>query len=72
MQTERERGGGGSGVLTMPVSESPVVIGHSDEVVSAWGLLAGQAFPQEEVREVQVPAATEEGSGCEDRSLIGV
>lgn len=56
----------------MPVSESPVVIGHSDEVVSAWGLLAGQAFPQEEVREVQVPAATEEGSGCEDRSLIGV
>lgn len=38
----------------MSISESSVVIGHSDEVITAWRLPTGQTFPQEAAREIQV------------------
>lgn len=48
--------------LTVSVSESSVVIGHGDEVVAARRFLWRNAFPQQEVREVQVSATTAGGS----------
>ena len=39
----------------MSISESSVVIGHSDEVIAARRLPIGQLFPQEAAGEVQVP-----------------
>lgn len=40
----------------MSVPQASVVVGHSDEVVATGGLLAGHVLPQQEAREVQVPA----------------
>lgn len=42
----------------MSVSESSVVIGHSDEVIAARRLPVGRILPQEAAREVQVSATT--------------
>ena len=50
----RKRGEG----LTVAISKSSIVIGHSDEVIAAWRLPIGQFLSQQTVGEVQVSGET--------------
>jgi hypothetical protein len=50
----RKRGEG----LTMAISKSSIVIGHSDEVIAAWRLPIGQFLSQQTVREIQISGET--------------
>lgn len=47
-------------ILTVAVSKSSVVIGHSDEVIAAWRFPIGHFLSQQTVGEVQIPGETGE------------